>query len=42
MDPVTGKWNMAKIKELMTFVDEETIKNEANMIETNCFQGDFK
>ncbi|XP_025196515.1 uncharacterized protein LOC112595492 [Melanaphis sacchari] len=37
MDSVTGKWNWAKLEELSTLLENETLKNEAKLLHKHCF-----
>ncbi|XP_026805752.1 uncharacterized protein LOC113548865 [Rhopalosiphum maidis] len=37
MNTETGKWNWAKFKQLSNLLDNEILKNEANILQKNCF-----
>ncbi|VVC26169.1 Hypothetical protein CINCED_3A023337 [Cinara cedri] len=37
MDPETGKWNWAKLKEMSNLLTDQTLINEAKNMEAHCF-----
>lgn len=41
MNSETGKWNEAKFKELSTLMENEILKQEADIIYTHCKDGVF-
>lgn len=41
MNPDTGKWNLDRFKELSALMENEVLKNEAEIMEKECRDGDF-